>query len=111
MLLVLSPASSRALSTQDLISSFHLLTAYDKFIYLFIAQEHDPSTAYLSTTPTVAPLSDKSAISPVVGGTWDHIGGAPGTIVVDNLLGSGSHSVRGGGDSLSFWGDIGSGLA
>jgi hypothetical protein len=46
-------------STQDLISRFRLLTAYDKFVRPFISQEHDPHTAHLPTTPTGAPLTDK----------------------------------------------------
>lgn len=46
-------------STQDLISRFHLLSAYDKFVRPFIAQEHDPNTAHLPTTPAAAPSSDK----------------------------------------------------
>ena len=55
-----SPRPPRLLeSTQDLISRFHLLTAYDKIVRPFIAQEHDPNTAHLPTTPAVASLSDK----------------------------------------------------
>ncbi|KAH8981566.1 hypothetical protein EDB86DRAFT_3066613 [Lactarius hatsudake] len=55
-----SPRSPQLLdSTQDLISRFHLLSAYDKFVRPFIAQEHDPSTAHLPTTPAAAPSSDK----------------------------------------------------
>ena len=46
-------------STQDLISRFHLLTAYDKFVRPFINQENDPNTAQLPTTPAVPPFSDK----------------------------------------------------
>jgi len=46
-------------STQDLISRFHLLTAYDKFVRPFISQEHDPHSSQLPTTPAVAPSSDK----------------------------------------------------
>ena len=47
-------------STQDLISRFHLLTAYDKFVRPFISQEHDPHASHhLPTTPAVAPSSDK----------------------------------------------------
>ena len=46
-------------STQDLISRFHLLTSYDKFVRPFIAQESDPNTA-LPTTPAVPHFSDKS---------------------------------------------------
>jgi hypothetical protein len=55
-----SPRPPRLLeSTQDLISRFHLLTAYDKFVRPFITQEHDPNTAQLPTTPAVPSLSDK----------------------------------------------------
>lgn len=46
-------------STQDLISRFHLLTAYDKFVRPFVSQEHDPHGSQLPTTPAVAPSSDK----------------------------------------------------
>ena len=46
-------------STQDLISRFHLLTAYDKFVRPLIAQEHEPNTAHLPTTPAIPSLSDK----------------------------------------------------
>ncbi|KAF8501485.1 hypothetical protein F5888DRAFT_1234795 [Russula emetica] len=46
-------------STQDLISRFHLLTAYDKFVRPFISQEHDPHASHLPTTPAVAPSADK----------------------------------------------------
>jgi len=46
-------------STQDLISRFRLLTAYDKFVRPFISQEHDPNAAHLPTTPAVAPSTDK----------------------------------------------------
>lgn len=62
-LFLLAPASPRPPqlleSTQDLISRFHLLTAYDSFVRPFIAQEHDLNTANLPATPAVAPLSDK----------------------------------------------------
>ncbi|KAN0138934.1 hypothetical protein V8E53_003322 [Lactarius tabidus] len=62
-LFLIPPASPRPPqlleSTQDLISRFHLLTAYDKFVRPFITQEHDPNTAQPPTTPAVPPLSDK----------------------------------------------------
>ncbi|KAH9972760.1 hypothetical protein BGW80DRAFT_1312367 [Lactifluus volemus] len=45
-------------STQDLISRFHLLTAYDKFVRPFITQDHDPNSN-LPTTPAVASSPDK----------------------------------------------------
>ncbi|KAF8485907.1 hypothetical protein DFH94DRAFT_708806 [Russula ochroleuca] len=46
-------------STQDLISTFHLLTAYDKFVRPFVAQEQDPLSSLPPTTPAVAPSFDK----------------------------------------------------
>ncbi|KAI0293782.1 hypothetical protein BC826DRAFT_910387 [Russula brevipes] len=62
-LFLLPPASPRPPqlleSTQDLISRFHLLSAYDKFVRPFISQEHDPHTTQLPTTPAVPPSSDK----------------------------------------------------
>jgi len=55
-----SPPSPPLLgSTQDLISRFHLLTAYDKFVRPFVSQEHDPQASHLPTTPAVASSSDK----------------------------------------------------
>ncbi|KAH9959659.1 hypothetical protein BC827DRAFT_1134343 [Russula dissimulans] len=62
-LFLLPPASPRPPqlleSTQDLISRFHLLTAYDKFVRPFVSQEYDPHGGQLPTTPPVAPSSDK----------------------------------------------------
>ncbi|KAH9999180.1 hypothetical protein BJV74DRAFT_767310 [Russula compacta] len=46
-------------STQDLISRFHLLTAYDKFVRPFISQEHEPHTTHLPATPAITPSPDK----------------------------------------------------
>ena len=46
-------------STQDLISRFHLLTAYDKFVRPFITQDHDSNTTHPPTTPAVASSPDK----------------------------------------------------
>jgi hypothetical protein len=55
-----SPRPPRLLeSTQDLISRFHLLTAYDKFVRPFITQDHDPNSTVPPTTPAVASSSDK----------------------------------------------------
>ncbi|KAI9510740.1 hypothetical protein F5148DRAFT_523846 [Russula earlei] len=60
ILLPASPRPSHLLeSTQDLISRFHLLSAYDKFVRPFISQEHDPHSAHFPTTPAVPPSSDK----------------------------------------------------
>ncbi|KAI0270318.1 hypothetical protein BGY98DRAFT_894689, partial [Russula aff. rugulosa BPL654] len=60
---LLPPASSPPFpplqSTQDLISRFHLLTAYDKFVRPFISQDHDPHASHVPTTPAVAPSADK----------------------------------------------------
>lgn len=60
-LLATPPPSLSIESTQDLISRFHLLTAYDKFVRPFISQEHDPHANHLPTTPApaVAPSADK----------------------------------------------------
>ncbi|KAI0297310.1 hypothetical protein B0F90DRAFT_922131 [Multifurca ochricompacta] len=46
-------------STQDLISRFHLLTAYDKFVRPFITQELDPHQLHPPTTPLVPLPTDK----------------------------------------------------
>jgi hypothetical protein len=60
-LLASPPPSLSIESTQDLISRFHLLTAYDKFVRPFISQEHDPHANHLPTTPApaVTPSADK----------------------------------------------------
>lgn len=58
-LLVSPPPPPFLESTQDLISRFHLLSAYDKFVRPFISQEHDPHASHLPTTPAVAPSADK----------------------------------------------------
>ncbi|KAI0249809.1 hypothetical protein BJV78DRAFT_627979 [Lactifluus subvellereus] len=46
-------------STQDLISRFHLLTAYDKFVRPFVTQDHDSNPTHPPTTPAVAFSPDK----------------------------------------------------